>query len=50
VDGDGVVLTTEDGRVHPLHYAETLVVPAAVGAYRLTAGRTEARVVKALVR
>ena len=50
VEGDGVVLTTEDGRVHPLHYAETLVVPAAVGAYRLTAGRTEARVVKALVR
>jgi mannose-6-phosphate isomerase class I len=50
VDGDGVTLMTHDGHSHDLAYAETLVVPAAVGAYELTAaGQRGARVVKALV-
>jgi mannose-6-phosphate isomerase class I len=50
VDGDGVTLMTHDGHAHDLAYAETLVVPAAVGPYELTAaGQRGARVVKALV-
>ncbi|MCT9931290.1 class I mannose-6-phosphate isomerase [Planotetraspora sp. A-T 1434] len=49
VEGDGVVLETAEGR-HPLAYAETIVVPAAVGPYRVTADDQPARLVKALVR
>ncbi|AXK35486.1 hypothetical protein DVA86_25380 [Streptomyces armeniacus] len=49
--GDGVVVETADGRRHDLAFAETLTVPAAVGAYRLhPAGTRPAQVVKALVR
>lgn len=51
VEGEGVLLETEDGHRHTLAYAETLTVPAAVGRYtlrRLGSGRV--RVVKALVR
>jgi mannose-6-phosphate isomerase class I len=36
VEGDEVLVTTDDGHEHLLRYAETLVVPAAVGGYRLT--------------
>ena len=34
VDGDEATIETEAGDVHPLAYAETIVVPAAVGPYR----------------
>ncbi|WP_329454794.1 class I mannose-6-phosphate isomerase [Streptomyces sp. NBC_01497] len=51
VDGAGVLVRTASGDIHPLHYAETLVVPAAVGPYTLTAlGSEQVRVVKAFVR
>ncbi|MFE0106665.1 class I mannose-6-phosphate isomerase [Streptomyces sp. NPDC059009] len=52
VEGDGVTVETAAGDRHPLAYAETLTVPAAVGRYRLTAPADggPAKVVKALVR
>ncbi|MEV8017454.1 hypothetical protein AB0O76_14135 [Streptomyces sp. NPDC086554] len=50
VAGDGIVVETEAGDRHALSYAETLTVPAAVGAYRLVAPGGPAKVVKALVR
>lgn len=51
VDGEGVVIETHAGDRHDLAYAETVVVPAAVGRYRLRRiGSTRTRVVKALVR
>jgi hypothetical protein len=50
VAGDGVVIETGSGR-HSLVYAETLVVPASVGPYRVTSvGSDPVMVVKALVR
>jgi mannose-6-phosphate isomerase class I len=49
--GDGVVIETVDGRHHDLAFAETLTVPAAVGAYRLRPlGNETVHVIKALVR
>jgi len=51
VDGDGVLIETESGHHHTLAYAETLVVPAAVGHYTIRrAGDRKAQLVKALVR
>ncbi|MFE0172166.1 class I mannose-6-phosphate isomerase [Streptomyces sp. NPDC059002] len=51
VEGEGVLLRTAAGDRYTLSYAETLTVPAAVGAYRLTAiGAAPVKVVKALVR
>jgi mannose-6-phosphate isomerase class I len=51
VAGDGVSVETVDETRHDLRYAETLVVPAAVGSYRVRAlGHQPVRVVKALVR
>jgi mannose-6-phosphate isomerase class I len=51
VGGEGVRMDTGAGHTHCVHYAETLVVPAAVGAYTLTAlGATETRIVKAFVK
>ncbi|MFS8202452.1 class I mannose-6-phosphate isomerase [Streptomyces sp. CWNU-52B] len=48
--GDGVVVETADGRRHDLAFAETLTVPAAVGAYRLRpVGTGPVQVVKSLV-
>ncbi|MGW3864754.1 class I mannose-6-phosphate isomerase, partial [Streptomyces sp. NPDC005047] len=48
--GEGAVIETADGHTHPLAFAETLTVPAAVGPYRVRAlGDTEVRIVKALV-
>ena len=35
VAGEEVTVETERGDVHPLSYAETLVIPASVGSYRL---------------
>ena len=43
-------LQTLSGREHRLSYAETIVVPASVGAYSLArTGRSPAKVVKAFV-
>jgi mannose-6-phosphate isomerase class I len=51
VEGDGVEVTTASGHRHNLAYAETMVVPAAVGAYRLVAlGPGPVKVVKSLVK
>jgi mannose-6-phosphate isomerase class I len=51
VEGSGVTIETASGHRHPLAYAETLLVPAAVGRYRLhQLGPSRVRVVKALVR
>lgn len=50
VGGDEVTLRTRSGQEHRLAYAETIVVPAAVGPYTITrTGREPARVVKAFV-
>jgi mannose-6-phosphate isomerase class I len=49
VEGDGVVLETSGGAGHVLAYAETLTVPASVGAYRVRAD-SPVRYVKAFVR
>ncbi|MFG2044556.1 hypothetical protein ACGFI8_41595, partial [Dactylosporangium sp. NPDC048998] len=50
VEGDGIVLETENGHRHDLTYAETLTVPAAVGSYRVRGlGAGKVRYVKALV-
>jgi hypothetical protein len=51
VAGDGVRIETESGTVHDLAYAETIVVPAAVGRYVVNGvGGSSVMVVKALVR
>ncbi|MEI5103507.1 hypothetical protein RB200_39590 [Streptomyces sp. PmtG] len=49
VEGRGVEIRTAAGDRHPLAYAETLTVPAAVGPYRIAARGGPAKVVKALV-
>ena len=53
VEGDAVTIRTRDGAgdwcEHVLAYAETLVVPAAVGHYEVTA-QSRARLVRAVVR
>jgi mannose-6-phosphate isomerase class I len=50
VEGDGVSIEAADGTSMTLAYAETLVVPAAVGPYRLRRlGDNRVRLVKALV-
>ncbi|RFU87133.1 hypothetical protein DY218_08505 [Streptomyces triticagri] len=49
--GDGVVIEWGDGRTHDLAFAETLTVPASVGAYRLRPlGDRPVHVVTSLVR
>jgi mannose-6-phosphate isomerase class I len=51
VEGGGVVIEPEDAPGHSLVYAETIVVPAAVGRYAVRPlGNRPVRVVKALVR
>jgi hypothetical protein len=50
VEGDAVEIETAGGRRHQLAYAETVIVPASVGAYRIrSASEGGCRVVKALV-
>jgi hypothetical protein len=50
VKGDGVMVETNSGYVHRLNYAETMILPAAVGGYRLRRiGSNQVRVVKSLV-
>jgi hypothetical protein len=51
VDGEGVEIEPIGGVPHVLAYAETLVIPAGVGAYRMrNLGASRVRVVKSLVR
>ncbi len=51
VEGDAVLLETESGRSTRINYAETFVVPAAAGSYRLSpVGDRPCRVVKAFVK
>ncbi len=51
VEGEQVEIVTAAGHIHPLSYAETIVVPAAVGAYRIRRERGgSCKVVKAFVR
>ena len=51
VEGEGILLETSGGHSYELAYAETLTVPASVGAYRVRAlGAGPVRCVKALVR
>ncbi len=50
VEGDGIEIVTTSGEVHPLSFAETIVIPAAVGAYGLRRTRGgSCKVVKAFV-
>jgi mannose-6-phosphate isomerase class I len=50
VEGEQVLVESEQG-THPLHYAETIVIPAATGRYRLrNQARGVCKVVKAFVR
>jgi hypothetical protein len=50
VAGEGIHVTTSTGATHDVAYAETVVVPAAVGMYRIAAaGADQVRVVKAVV-
>jgi mannose-6-phosphate isomerase class I len=50
VDGDQVTIDWSGGS-HPLRYAETIVIPAEVGSYRVVASdRSPARIVQAVVR
>jgi mannose-6-phosphate isomerase class I len=49
--GDEIQVETASGAVHPLSYAETIVIPAAAGEYRLRRTRGgPCKVVKAFVR
>ncbi|WP_335983727.1 class I mannose-6-phosphate isomerase [Streptomyces sp. CA2R106] len=51
VEGDGVLVRTGAGDEHRVGYAETLVIPAAVGDYTVTGlGSADSRVVKAFVK
>jgi mannose-6-phosphate isomerase class I len=51
VGGEEVDIVTAAGQAHPLAYAETIVIPAAVGAYRIRRRSGEScKVVKAFVR
>jgi mannose-6-phosphate isomerase class I len=51
VDGEGALVETAGGHRHSLAYAETIVVPAAVGPYHLhRLGSTQVRLVKSVVR
>jgi mannose-6-phosphate isomerase class I len=50
VEGDGVTVESAEGQLHELAYAETLLIPAAVGGYTLRRwGAGEVRLLKSLV-
>ncbi|MGB9726833.1 MAG: class I mannose-6-phosphate isomerase [Nitrososphaeria archaeon] len=51
VEGDKVLVTTDDGKKYVLDFPDTLTVPACVGRYRIVnLGDGTAKVVKALIR
>ena len=51
VEGEAVLVETDDGQHHTLAYAETLTIPAAVGGYRVcNLGSAPTRYVKAVIR
>ena len=51
VEGAGAVIETESGNSHAIAYAETVLLPASIGRYRIRRlGSARVRVVKALVR
>jgi mannose-6-phosphate isomerase class I len=51
VEGQSIILETERGYRQPFNYAETFVVPAAAGRYRLlNTGGPEAKVIKAFLK
>ncbi len=54
VEGEAVTIRVEDEAggwsEHPLSYAETIVIPAAVGEYEVVSGHTAVRLVRAVVR
>lgn len=51
VEGESVLIETADGRKHIYAFAETFVIPAAAGSYRLTnLGVQRAKVVKAFLK
>jgi mannose-6-phosphate isomerase class I len=51
VEGHSVCLETADGSRHQFAFAETFVIPAAAGSYRLTnLGTTTAKVIKAFLK
>jgi hypothetical protein len=50
VAGEGVEIEAASGAIHPLAYAETIVIPASVGHYRIRRVRGgPCKVVKAFV-
>jgi mannose-6-phosphate isomerase class I len=51
VEGTTIWVEIEDGFIQPLNYAETIIIPAAAGAYRLISPNDEwVKVVKAFVK
>jgi hypothetical protein len=51
VEGDQILLETDNGTSHVFAYAETFVVPAAAKSYTLTnLGKGTARVIKAFLK
>jgi mannose-6-phosphate isomerase class I len=51
VEGEAIRIETADGTVHQYAYAETFVVPAAAGAYKLSnLGKSRAKVIKAFLK
>jgi hypothetical protein len=51
VEGESVLLETDNGTKHKFAYAETFVIPAAAKSYTLTnLGKTKACVIKAFLK
>ena len=52
VDGSHAYIESTDGSFKPfeIHYAETAIVPAAVGSYRIVPGEGEIKMIVASVR